>query len=70
MGSSPDKVMLEGNIGDDDECLSILQDVQGDINDVTNYLDDKDYGKALEELDDLQEKIDAVHVYLTTKAKE
>lgn len=54
----------------DEEVLSTLQDVQGDLNDVINLTDDKDYVKALEELDDAQEKIDAVHIYLTTKAKE
>lgn len=54
----------------DEEVLSSGQDIQGDINDIINLVDDKDYVKALEELNDMQEKIDAIHVYLTTKVEE
>lgn len=57
-------------IEDDSDCESALQDVTGSINDICNEIDDKNYSKALEELDDAQDKINAIHVYLTTKAKE
>ena len=54
----------------DEDCMHKAQDVQGSLNDMINEVDDKDYVQALEELDDLQEDINAIHVYLTTKAKE
>lgn len=63
-------IQSEDDIENDEEVLSTGQDIQGDINDIINLVDDKDYVKALEELDDLQEKIDSIHVYLTKKAAE
>ena len=65
-----DKPEIDTVIDDDEDLMSTGQDIQGDINDIINYVDAKDYAKALEELDETQEKIDAIHVYLTTKAKE
>ena len=60
---------VKEDIENDEEVLSTGQDIQGDVNDIINLVDDKDYVKALEELDDMQEKIDSIHVYLTNKAK-
>lgn len=62
--STDDEVTEE--ITNDEDAMQSCQDMQGDLNDVVIQIDDKNPVKALDLLEDMQEKIDALHVYLTT----
>ena len=55
-------------VTDDEGADQALTDIEGELNDVSNALSDSDYQEALEACGNAQEKINALHVYLTGKA--
>lgn len=58
---------IETEILDDPDFLSALQDIEGDLGDIGDLVDDKNYTQALEELQQVQDTISAMHKYLTGK---
>ena len=50
-----------------DEAQMTLQYVIGSVDDVDDYIDDGEYSKALEELDEAIEKLQSVRVYISSK---
>jgi hypothetical protein len=64
---STDKVVTE--IENNEEAMGTCQDIQGSLNDVVNHIDDDNPVKALEVLDELQEEINSLHVYLTDQVE-
>ena len=59
---------VAAEVNTDEEADAILTDIEGELNDVSNALSDVDYQEALEACGNAQEKINALHVYLTGKA--
>ncbi len=53
------------DITNDEEAMEACQDIQGDLNDVVIQIDGKDPVKALEVLEEAQEKVEELHVYLS-----
>ena len=56
-------------VTDDDSAQGLITDAVGDLDDVESAIDDVDYVKALEELDDVLEKLTAVRVYINGKVE-
>lgn len=54
-------------ITNDDECIQALTELEGDIDDVKDSIGEVDYAEALSDVGDMQEKINAIHVYLTSQ---
>lgn len=61
---------MSTEITSDEEAQQALTEVIGDIDDVEGLIDDVNYTKALEDLDDMLEKLSSVRVYLKKKAEE
>lgn len=51
-------------ITSDDDSQSVLTAVLGDIDDVESNIDDQNYQDAVEQIDEILEKLTAVRVYL------
>lgn len=51
-------------ITSDDDAQSVLTAVLGDIDDVESDIDDQNYQDAVEQIDEILEKLTAVRVYL------
>lgn len=54
----------------DEDCMHSAQNTQGDLNDLINEVDGKNYVQALSELEQIKENVTAIETYLTEKAKE
>lgn len=70
MAKTPTTIKEPTEIDDDGDCTNVLEAVIGDINDVSNLIQDKNYTQALEDLDALVDELGIARVYLETKAKE
>lgn len=61
---------MSTEITSDEEAQQALTEVIGDIDDIEGLIDDVNYTKALEDMDDMLEKLSSVRVYLKKKAEE
>lgn len=51
----------------DEQAQQVITDVSGDLDDVENAIDDVNYTQALNDLDDVIEKLTALRVYINGK---
>ena len=51
----------------DEQAQQVITDTVGDLDDVENAIDDVNYTQALNDLDDVIEKLTALRVYINGK---